>query len=120
MSQGSPLLEAALAEGGALAGHPAWTAPAPATQLEAERLLALLADRWPAPDVQVQPTGAITLEWEVSERGWLLLTLHGNATLEHAAVIDGDEYGLTEDFVDAVPDWALELLRRLLAHPVSH
>jgi hypothetical protein len=49
----------------------------------------------------------------------LVLTLHGNATLQHAAVIDGDEYGLTEDFGDAIPEWAQELLRRLWAHPVS-
>ena len=114
------MLAAALHEARALAGHRAWLAPTEQTLLEADRLLKLLAHAWPAPQVLVQPSGAIALEWEAGARGWLVLTLSGTASLEHAAVIDGDEYGLTEDFVDSVPDWAQELLRRLLAHPVSH
>ena len=116
----SPLLAAALDDSRALANLGVWTAPCDVTLREADRLLKLLAGTWPMPQVLVQPTGAIALEWEAGGRGWLVLTLSGTATLEHAAVIDGDEYGLTEDFVDAVPDWARELLRRLLAHPVSH
>ena len=72
-----------------------------------------------APGVQVQPDGAIALEWEAGDRGWLALTVRGNATLEHAAVLDGDDYGLSEDFGDGVPDWALEMLRRLHAPHVD-
>ena len=116
----SPLLAAALDEARALADHRAWLAPTEQTLSEADRLLKLLANAWPVPQVLVQPSGAIALEWEAGARGWLVLTLSGTATLEHTAVIDGDEYGLTEDFVDAVPGWARERLRRLLAHPVSH
>jgi hypothetical protein len=114
-----PLLAAALTEARVLAGDRAWVAPADATVLEAARLLTLLAGAWPEPLVQVQASGAVALEWEAGARGWLVLTVHGNATLQHAAVIDGDEYGLTEDFGDAIPEWAQELLRRLWAHPVS-
>ena len=111
----SASLRAAVAEAGALAGERVWTAPSDATLHEADRLLALLAGAWPAPGVLVQPDGAIALEWEAGDRGWLALTVHGNATLEHAAVLDGDDYGLSEDFGDGVPDWALEMLRRLHA-----
>ena len=111
----SASLLAAVAEAGVLAGERAWTAPSDATLREADRLLGLLAGAWPAPGVQVQPDGAIALEWEAGDRGWLALTVRGNATLEHAAVLDGDDYGLSEDFGDGVPDWALEMLRRLHA-----
>ena len=116
----SPLLAAAVDDSRALVKLGVWSAPNDVTLREADRLLKLLAHAWPVPQVLVQPSGAIALEWEAGARGWLVLTLSGTATLEHAAVIDGDEYGLTEAFVDAVPDWAQELLRRLLAHPVSH
>lgn len=111
----SASLLAAVAEAGVLAGERVWTAPSDATLREADRLLALLAGAWPAPGVLVQPDGAIALEWEAGDRGWLALTVRGNATLEHAAVLDGDDYGLSEDFGDGVPDWALEMLRRLHA-----
>ena len=111
----SASLLAAVAEAAVLAGERTWATPSDATLREADRLLALLAEAWPAPGVLVQPDGAIALEWEAGDRGWLALTVRGNATLEHAAVLDGDDYGLSEDFADAVPDWALAMLRRLHA-----
>ena len=118
------MLAASLAEARLLAGARAWTVPNDATLREAERLFALLATAgagaaWTAPAVWVQPDGAVVLEWEAGERGWLALSVHGLGTLTHAAVIDGDDYGLSEDFSDALPDWALELLRRLHAPRVS-
>ena len=116
------MLAASLAEARLLAGARAWTVPNDATLREAECLFALLSTQaaaWPAPAVWVQPDGAVVVEWEVGERGWLALSVHGLGTLTHAAVIDGDDYGLSEDFADALPDWALELLRRLHAPRVS-
>lgn len=118
------MLAASLAEARLLAGARAWTVPNDATLREAERLFALLATAgagaaWTAPAVWVQPDGAVVVEWEAGERGWLALSVHGLGTLTHAAVIDGDDYGLSEDFGDALPDWALELLRRLHAPRVS-
>lgn len=116
------MLAASLADARLLAGARAWTVPNDATLREAERLFALLATAgaaWPAPAVWVQPDGAVVVEWEAGKRGWLALSVHGLGTLTHAAVIDGDDYGLSEDFGDALPDWALELLRRLHAPRVS-
>ena len=118
------MLAASLADARLLAGARAWTVPNDATLREAERLFALLATAgagaaWTAPAVWVQPDGAVVVEWEAGERGWLALSVHGLGTLTHAAVIDGDDYGLSEDFGDALPDWALELLRRLHAPRVS-
>ena len=118
------MLAASLADARLLAGARAWTVPNDATLREAERLFALLATAgagaaWTAPAVWVQPDGAVVVEWEAGKRGWLALSVHGLGTLTHAAVIDGDDYGLSEDFGDALPDWALELLRRLHAPRVS-
>lgn len=116
------MLAASLAEARLLAGTRSWTLSSDATLREAERLFALLATQeaaWPAPAVWVQPDGAVVVEWEAGERGWLAWSVHGLGTLTHAAVIDGDDYGLSEDFADALPDWALELLRRLHAPRVG-
>jgi len=116
------MLAVSLAEARLLAGARAWAVPSDATLREAERLFALLATQgatWPAPAVWVQPDGAVVVEWEAGERGWLALSVHGLGTLTHAAVIDADDYGLSENFADALPDWALELLRRLHAPRVS-
>jgi hypothetical protein len=111
----------ALAEAQAFAAQRDWRVPTEATLAEAQRLLDLVRVEWPAPEVQAQANGAITLDWEAGgdadTRGWLTLTVAGQHTVEHAAVIAGDEYGLTEDFIDVLPGWANELLRRLHQAP---
>ena len=110
-------IEDALREARALAAQRDWQMPNEATLAEAQRLLDLVGVEWPAPGVQALASGALVLEWEAGgdagTRGWLTLTVVGQGTVEHAAVIDGDEYGLTEDFADVLPGWANELLRRL-------
>jgi hypothetical protein len=107
----------ALAEAQALAAQREWQVPSEATVAEAQCLLDLVSLKWPAPEVQTQADGSITLDWEADlandAHGWLTLTVIGKQTVEHAAVIDGDEYGLSEAFIDVLPDWAQELLRRL-------
>ena len=72
---------------------------------EAQRLLDLAMQDRRAPAVQAEPNGAISLEWEVGAHGWLKLTVAGNATLEHSAVIEGDEYAQLEHFGDHLPGW---------------
>ncbi|AKJ31802.1 hypothetical protein [Caldimonas brevitalea] len=111
----SPLLAAALAEAHALGRSRAWSPPSDAAVADAERLLDLVAAPWPAPEVLVEPTGVIALEWEAGAHGWLRLAVQGDATVEHSAVIEGDEYGQVESLSDGLPDWAAELLRRLYA-----
>ncbi|MEW6099379.1 MAG: hypothetical protein AB1666_09365 [Pseudomonadota bacterium] len=91
----------------------AWAWPSEATLREGERLLELVGQAWPAPDVQVEPDGSLTLTWEAGTRGWLSLQVCGRGTLVHSAVIEGDEYGQEERFDSALPAWAHTLLRRL-------
>ena len=110
----SPLLVAALDEARTLAER-GWAAPSDATIAEAQRLLDLVAPGGRAPMVRVEPHGAISLEWEAGEYGWLCLSVDGIGKLEHSAVIEGDEYAQVEDFGQALPDWAGALLHRLLS-----
>jgi len=111
----SPLLATALDEARSLACARGWSVPSEPTIHEAQRLLDLVMQDWRAPAVQAEPSGAISLEWEVGAHGWLKLTVAGNATLEHSAVIEGDEYAQVEPFGEHLPGWVKELLHRLLA-----
>jgi hypothetical protein len=113
MAAMSPLLAAALADAQLLIATRGWTEPNAATVSEAQRLLDLLAADWPVPSVQVEPDGSVALEWEAASRGWTRLSVDGSGMLEHSAVIDGDEYEQVETFANELPDWALEVLRRL-------
>lgn len=90
-----------------------WTAPTDAAIAEAERLQQLLAD-WRAPSIQVEPDGTVLFEWEAGERGWLQLCVRGTGELLHSAVIEGDEYGQSEPFSEALTPWAQHLLGKLL------
>lgn len=112
----SETLRTALHEARLLGADRPWTPPTPATEAEAERLLALLATEpaWPPGEIEVQPDGAIHLGWEAGERGWVTLSVDGHALLTHSAVIDGDEYTLAEPWDGrSLTDWAAEVLRRL-------
>ena len=114
----SPLLSKALAEIEPFIAERGWSAPAAAALEEADHLIAATAAAWPQPAVNVEPDGTIALEWEAGERGWLKLSVRGQAEVAHEAVIDSDEYEKVEPWVpapsvEALPDWAHELLRRL-------
>jgi hypothetical protein len=112
----SKALTSALHEARLLGADRPWTPPTPATESEAACLLALLAAEpaWPPGEIEVQPDGAIQLDWDAGERGWVTLSVNGHATLTHSAVIDGDEYTLAEPWDGrALTDWAAEVLRRL-------
>jgi len=112
----SEALATALHEARLLGANRPWTPPTPATQAEAERLLALLAgaQAWPPGEIEVQPDGTIHIDWDAGERGWVTLSVDGHALLTHSAVIDGDEYTLAEPWDgQSLTDWAAEVLRRL-------
>jgi hypothetical protein len=55
-----------------------------------------------------------SLEWEAGAHGWLQLLVRGDGQLTHSAVLEGDEYGQSEDFGNVLPDWAASLLARLI------
>lgn len=110
-----PALSAALADAYPLIVDRGWIAPAPATVAAAERLLALVTEMSRQPVVQVEPEGTISFEWEAAEHGWLTLTVDDSGQLTHGAVLGEDEFTQSEAFVDALPDWADNLLRRVLA-----
>lgn len=112
----SPLLAAALEEAQTMTASRGWRPPSPETIAEAERLLGLTRANWrPPTTVQTEPEGTIAVEWEAGAHGWLRFIVSGTGQLAHAAVIDGDEYELAEPFADRLPDWARELLGRLLS-----
>ena len=114
----SPLLLAALADAETFIAERGWHAPTAPALREAQRLIELTAAAWPAPEVTVEPDGAIALAWESSERGWLKLSVRGQGELAHEAVIDGDDFEQVEPWSAdpagaALPGWADALLRRL-------
>lgn len=110
-----PTLQAALDEARPLIDHRGWLAPSARTLAAAERLLALISRLARQPDVQVEPEGTISFEWEAAEHGWLTLTVDDQGQLAHSAVLGEDEFTQSEAFADALPDWADTLLKRLLA-----
>jgi hypothetical protein len=111
-------LQAAFDEALAIGRERGWTVPDVETLGEAQRLLALVEGETDWDELRVEPDGVISIEWEVPERGWLQLSVRGQGTLTHSAVIDGDEYEQTEPFGPALPGWAQALLVKL--RPKGH
>jgi hypothetical protein len=112
----SPLLMLAIADAVPFVDGRGWTPPDSVTIAEADRLLALVAPLGREPMAEVEPDGSIALEWEAADHGWLRFTVDGSGRLAHSAVIGGDDYEQVEPFEDTrLPDWAAELLRRLMA-----
>jgi len=109
-----PALQAALADAEPLIETRGWQRPEMATIAAAERLLTLVDKLARQPQVQVEPEGTISFEWEAGDQGWLTLTADDQGQLTHSAVLGEDEFTQSEAFADALPDWASTLLQRLL------
>ena len=108
-------LQAALADAEPLIDTRGWQRPADATIAAAARLLTLV-DKLPRrPQVQVEPDGTISFEWEAGDHGWLTLTVDDQGQLTHSAVLGEDEFTQAEAFGEELPDWAATLLARLMA-----
>ena len=108
-----PLLAVALDEAKPLIESRGWAWPTPSSLAEAERLLRLTS-RHRLPTIQIDADGAIRLEWEAAEAGWLTLTVDGSGQLRHSAVIGGDEFERSEEFGDVLPAWATTVLDRVV------
>ena len=107
-------LEDALEEAEPLIAERGWQRPSAATIAAAQRLLGLVAQHPRPPQVQVEPEGTISFEWEAAGHGWLTLTVDDQGQLTHSAVLGEDEFTQAETFGEALPDWAATLLQRLL------
>ena len=107
-------LQSALDEVAPLIADRGWIPPARATIAAAERLLKLVEMQPRQPAVQVEPEGSISFEWEAADHGWLTLTVDDAGQLTHSAVLGEDEFTQAEAFGDALPDWAAELLARVM------
>ena len=110
-----PALRNALQDVEPLVAARGWTRPGPQTLDAAERLLKLVEGASRPPDVQANPEGTISFEWEAADHGWLTLTVDDQGQLTHSAVLGEDEFSQTEAFDRELPDWAATLLQRLLA-----
>lgn len=110
----SPMLAAALAEAAPFVASRGWVAPGEATIAAAQRLLDLVAALPRAPAVQAEPDGRVSFEWEAGDYGWLTLAVDDTGKLTHNAVLGEDEFTQAEDFGATLPDWAAELLGRVM------
>lgn len=108
-----PLLVDALDEAAPLFESRGWARPSDMTLAEAHRVLDLTRAHRP-PTVEIDADGSVRLEWDASDAGWLALTVNGSGHIQHRAVIGADEFEQTEDFGEALPAWAGNLLARLL------
>ena len=107
-------LQSALDEVEPLVANRGWIRPAKETIAAAGRLLRLVESQARQPAVQVEPEGTISFEWEAADHGWLTLTVDDQGRLTHSAVLGEDEFTQAEAFGDVLPDWAAELLRRVM------
>ena len=107
-------LQSALDDVEPLVANRGWIRPTPETIAAAERLLTLVEPQPRQPAVQVEPEGTISFEWEAGDHGWLTLTVDDQGQLTHSAVLGEDEFTQAEAFGDALPDWAADLLGRVM------
>jgi hypothetical protein len=77
------------------------------------RILELIPNDIPLPDVVVESDGSIGLDWDVSADRLISLTVRGEQAFGFSALMHGDPlYGRTS-LVDRLPETLRSLLRRL-------
>lgn len=98
-----------------LAPHGDQALPSPSAMREADELLAALPQWCVAPNPVVEPSGAITFEWDLGPHRWLALAVKGTGTVEHSAMLGlGNEQWGTRNFAGALDSHGLKLLSELM------
>ncbi|MCK4817825.1 hypothetical protein KA005_18790 [bacterium] len=84
---------------------------------EASKLLRIIPNSFPMPDILPEPDGGIGLEW-YKDRGFsFVISVHGKNIITYVGLfgINNETYG-TEDFTDSVPKVLLNGLKRLFSN----
>lgn len=79
----------------------------------AYRLLESLPWGFPAPSIGAEPDGQLTLEWHVSPRRTLSVSVSPEDELHFAGLFGRNRVHGTEDFFGEVPELILKLVRRV-------
>lgn len=88
--------------------------PTPSALREAEELLAALPHWCVAPVPTIEPSGAISFEWDLAPNRWLVFALKGTGTIEHSAMLGlGNEQCGTRNFAGTLGRHESALLAEL-------
>lgn len=99
-----------------LAPHGEQALPSPGAIREADELLAALPQWCVAPtNSVVEPSGAISFEWDLGPNRWVALAVKGTGTIEHSAMLGlGNEQWGTRNFAGTLDSHGLRLLSELM------
>jgi hypothetical protein len=89
--------------------------PSPAALREAFNLLEALPSWCIAPTPIVEPSGAVSFEWDLGPGRWLVLAVKGTGAIEHSAMLGlgNEQYG-TRSFTGRLGKHELGLLAELM------
>lgn len=83
---------------------------------EAAEFLNLLPRTMPLPEITVEPTGSVSLDWIASRHRIFSITLSGTDKLVYAGIFGQNETHGTESFEYSAPEIILRSLERLYSH----
>lgn len=87
---------------------------AQSTYIEAESLIhKLTLLNFPIPEIVIEPTGDIALEWHKSEKSIFVISVNGKKTIVYAGLFGSNSINGTEYFGNILPEVILSCLKRL-------
>ena len=89
------------------------SAVAPETAAQARAFADAIPSHLPAPEIGVEPDGAITFEWYRTPRQMLSVSVDSSGALHYAALIGTDAIAGTETFHGTMPRKLIDLIARL-------
>ena len=82
--------------------------------LEAERLLEMIPERFPAPDISPEPTGSIAFEWYKGPGRVFVVSVNGSGSVQFAGIFgNGNEDHGKRNFAYLLPPVIVERLSQL-------
>ena len=80
---------------------------------EALDFTAKLSSDFPRPEVYIEPSGELGLEWHTKRRSTFLISFDGHDTISYAGVFGSNTVHGSEYFGEVIPDVVIESIRRL-------
>lgn len=86
----------------------------------AKRIVRMLPNTYPAPEVSIDPDGEISFDWQVGPKSSLSFSVSPVGTLRYASIVGSSENFGSEPWREGIPETVARLLQKIASYEATN